>query len=69
MKVEIMKKFVGLTAKTYTYLKDHNDEDKIEKDTKRCENKINHLEKNKHGVYSHEAFTKNVIITKNTAKI
>ena len=31
-----MKKFVGLKAKTYTYLKRNNDEDKKEKETKKC---------------------------------
>ena len=31
---EIMKKFVGLRAKTYIYLKDNNEEDKKAKDTK-----------------------------------
>ena len=61
---QIMKKFVGLRAKTCSY----NDEDKKAKDTKKCvikrklkfkdykkclkasqiENKINHLEKKKH---------------------
>ena len=30
-----MKEFVGLRAKTYSYLKD-NDEDKKAKDTKKC---------------------------------
>ena len=33
---QIMKKFVGLRAKTYTYLKDKNDEDKKVKGTKKC---------------------------------
>ena len=28
---EITKEFVGLRAKTYSYLKDNNDEDKIRK--------------------------------------
>ena len=32
---QIMKKFVGLTAKIYGYLNDNNDEDKKAKDTKR----------------------------------
>ena len=36
-----MKKFVGLTAKTYSYLKDNNDEDKKAKGTKKCVIKIN----------------------------
>ena len=31
-----MKKFVGLRAKTYSYLKDNNDEDKKAKGTKTC---------------------------------
>ena len=31
-----MKKFVGLRAKTYSYLKNNNDEDKKAKGTKRC---------------------------------
>ena len=31
-----MKEFVGLKAKTYTYLNDSNDEDKKAKDTKKC---------------------------------
>ena len=30
-----MKEFVGLRAKTYSYLKDNNDEDKKAKDTKK----------------------------------
>ena len=33
---QIMKEFVGLRAKTYSYLKDNNDEDKKAKDTKKC---------------------------------
>ena len=33
---QIMKKFVGLKAKTNSYLKDNNDEDKKAKGTKRC---------------------------------
>ena len=58
---QIMKKFVGLRAKAYSYLKDNNDETKkcvIKRklkfeDYKNClkaaqiENKINHLEKSK----------------------
>ena len=32
---QIMKKYVGLRAKTYGYLKDNNDEDKKEKGTKK----------------------------------
>ena len=31
-----MKEFVGLRAKTYSYLRDNNDEDKKEKGTKKC---------------------------------
>ena len=31
---QIVKKFVGSRAKTYTYLKDNNDEDKKSKATK-----------------------------------
>ena len=31
-----MKEFVGLRAKTYSYLKDNNDEDKKAKSTKKC---------------------------------
>ena len=57
---QIMKEFVGLRAKTYSYLKDNNDEDKKAEgikrklkfqDDKNClesaqiKNKINHLEK------------------------
>ena len=34
--VKIMEEFVGLRAKTYSYLKDNNDEDKKVKDTKTC---------------------------------
>ena len=33
---QIMKQFVGLRAKTYSYLKDNNDEDKKAKGTKKC---------------------------------
>ena len=33
---QIMKKFVGLRAKTYGYLKDNNDDYKKAKGTKRC---------------------------------
>ena len=33
---QIMKEFVGLTAKTYSYLKDKNDEDKKVKSAKKC---------------------------------
>ena len=51
---QIMKVFVGSGAKTYSYLKDNNDEDRKAKGTKnykkfleavQIENKINHLEK------------------------
>ena len=34
-----MKKSVGLRPKTYSYLKDNNDEDKKAKDTKKCHKK------------------------------
>ena len=34
--VKIMEEFVGLRAKTYSYLKDNNDEDKKVKGTKTC---------------------------------
>ena len=33
---QIMKEFVGLKAKTYSYLKENNDEDKKVNDTKNC---------------------------------
>ena len=33
---KIMKEFVGLRAKTYSYLKDNHDENKKAKDTKKC---------------------------------
>ena len=33
---QIMKEFVGLRAKTYSYLKDNNHEDKKTKGTKKC---------------------------------
>ena len=33
---QIMKELVGLRAKTYSYLKDNNDEDKKVKGTKKC---------------------------------
>ena len=33
---QIMKEFVGLRAKTHSYLKDNNDEDKKRKRIKRC---------------------------------
>ena len=36
---EIMKGFVGLRAKAYSYLKDKNNEDKKEKATKKCARK------------------------------
>ena len=70
-----MKEFVGLTAKTYSYVKDNNEEHKKSKDTKMCvikrklkfqdyKNcletvKIDHLEKNKIDVDSPKVFTKN----------
>ena len=37
---QIIKEFVGLRAKTYSYLKDNNDEDKKAKGTKVCVLKI-----------------------------
>ena len=37
----IMTEFVGLRAKTYSYLKDNNDEDKKAKNTKKCAIKKN----------------------------
>ena len=33
---QIMKEFVGLRTKTYSYLKDNNNEDKKAKGTKKC---------------------------------
>ena len=33
---QIIKKIVGLRAKTYSYLKDSNDEDKKTRATKEC---------------------------------
>ena len=33
---QIIKEFVGLRAKTYSYLKENDDEDKIAKGTKQC---------------------------------
>ena len=33
---QIMKEFVGLRAKPYSYLKDNNDEDKKSKGTEKC---------------------------------
>ena len=33
---QIKKEFVGLRAKTYSYFKDNNNEDKKAKDTKKC---------------------------------
>ena len=38
---QIMKKFVGLRAKTCSYLKNNNDEDKKAKETKKCVIKTN----------------------------
>ena len=37
---QIMKEFLGLRAKTYSYIKDNNNKDKKEKDTKKCVVKI-----------------------------
>ena len=36
---QIMKEFVGLRAKIYSYLKDNNDEDKKQKAQKVCHKK------------------------------
>ena len=36
---QIMKEFVGLRAKAYSYLKDNNDKDKKAKGTKKCDMK------------------------------
>ena len=33
---QILKEFLGLKAKTYSYLKDNNDEDKKAKGTRKC---------------------------------
>ena len=33
---QIMKQIVGLRTKTYSYLKENNDENKKVKDTKKC---------------------------------
>ena len=33
---QIMKEFIGLRAKTSSYLKDNNNKDKETKDTKKC---------------------------------
>ena len=33
---QIMKEFVGIRAKTYSYLQDNNDIDKKTKGTKKC---------------------------------
>ena len=38
---QIMKNFVALRAKPYSYLKDNNDEDKKTKETKKCAIKRN----------------------------
>ena len=40
LNVTIMTKFIGLRAKTYSYLIDDGTEDRKEKDTKRCLIKI-----------------------------
>ena len=34
--LKIMKEFIGLKSKTYSYLTHNNDEDKKGKDTKKC---------------------------------
>ena len=39
---EIMRKFVGLRAKKYSYLKENNDEDEKAKSTKKCVIKRKH---------------------------
>ena len=47
---KMMIKFVGLTAKTYSYLKDNGSEDKNSKgclEANKIENKINYLKKMK----------------------
>ena len=36
---QILKKFLGLIAKTHSYLKDNNDEDKKKRDKKVCDKK------------------------------
>ena len=36
---QIMKQFVGLRAKTHSYLKDNNDEDKKTEGPKECDTK------------------------------
>ena len=36
---QIMKKFIGLRAKTYWYLRDNNDEDEKARNTKSCHEK------------------------------
>ena len=33
---QIMKEFIGLLAKTYSYIQDNNDENKKAKGTKKC---------------------------------
>ena len=79
---EIMKEFVGLREKTYTYLKDNNDKDKKvchkKKTYKDCleaaqiENKKSHLEKHKIDVDSlkeyQKEFTKNNKLTLKTQR-
>ena len=39
---QIMKEFVGLRAKSYSYLKENNDEIKVTKETKKCVVKREH---------------------------
>ena len=46
LRAKIMKKYVGLKAKTYSYLKDNNDEDKKAKTTKKCVIKKKFLNEN-----------------------
>ena len=36
LSMQIMKQFLGLRVKTYSYLKDNNDEDKKAKGTRKC---------------------------------
>ena len=33
---QVIKEFLGLRSKSYSYLKDNNDEDEKEKGTKKC---------------------------------
>ena len=67
---KIITEFVELRGKTYSYLKDNNEEDKKAKDTKKVcykncletaqtKNKLNYSEKNKIYVDSPKEFVKN----------